>query len=94
LLSGLDRRPNLGVDEPAEMPDVVRGDRDDVARTDRKEGLPGHNIVELPKLSVREMVLQERPHAVRHRHHANLGLTAVRTALALDPELALPEDVL
>ena len=33
--SGLDRRPNLGVDEPAEMPDVVRGDRDDVARTDR-----------------------------------------------------------
>jgi hypothetical protein len=41
------------------------------------------------------MVLQERPRAVRHRYHANLGLTAVRTALALDPELALlPEDVL
>jgi len=95
LLSGLDRRPNLGADEPAEMPDVVRGESDDVARTDRKEGLPGHNILELPKLSVREMVLQERPREVRHRHHANLGLTAVRTALALDPELALlPEDVL
>jgi hypothetical protein len=71
------------------MPEVVRGDRDDVARTDRKEGLPGHTIVELPKLSVREIVLQERPHAVRHRYHANLGLTALRTALALDPELAL-----
>ena len=77
------------------MPDVVRDDRDDVARTDRKEGLPGRTIVELPKLSVREIVLQERPHAVRPRHHANLGLTAVRTALVLDPELALlPDDVL
>ncbi len=42
------------------MPNVVRGDRDDVARTDRKEGLPGHTVVELPKFSVREMVLQER----------------------------------
>ncbi len=95
LLSGLDRRPNLASTNRPRCPTVVRGDRDDLARTDRKEGLPGHNIVELPKLSVREMVLQERPHAVRHRHHANLGLTAVRTALALDPELALlPEDVL
>ena len=42
-----------------------------------------------------EVVLQERPHAVRHRHHADLGLLAVGAALALDPELALlPEDVL
>ena len=38
---------------------------------------------------------QECPHAVRHRHHADLGLLTVRAALALEPELALlPEDVL
>ena len=39
-------------------------------------------------------MLQECPHAVRHRHHADLGLLTVRAALALDLELALlPEDV-
>src|SRR5271157_3900003 len=50
LLSGLDRRPNLGVDEPAEMPDVVRGDRDDIASTDRKEGLSRKDGVSLERL--------------------------------------------
>ena len=42
-----------------------------------------------------EVVLQQGPHAVGHRHDADLGLLAVGAALALDPELALlPEDVL
>src|SRR5271157_4428357 len=41
---------NLGVDEPAEMPDVVRDDRDDVARTDRKEGLSRKDGVSVERL--------------------------------------------
>src|SRR5271157_2927225 len=41
---------NLGVDEPAEMPDVVRGDRDDIASTDRKEGLSRKDGVSLERL--------------------------------------------
>ena len=41
------------------------------------------------------MVLQACPHAVGHRYHADLGLLAIRAALALEPELALlPDDVL
>jgi len=47
------------------------------------------------RLLQREVVLQECPHAVGRRHHADLGLLAVLAALDLDPELALlPEDVL
>src|SRR5208282_6326137 len=47
------------------------------------------------RLLQREVVLQERPHTAGHRHHADLGPFTVRTALALEPELALlPEDVL
>jgi hypothetical protein len=48
-LSGLDRRPNLRVDEPAEMPDVVRRDRDDVARTDCKKGLSCEDAVSVER---------------------------------------------
>ncbi len=61
----------------------------------RLDDVLGAPRLDRERLLQREAVLQECPHAVGRRHHADLGLLAVRTALALDPELALlPEDVL
>ncbi len=77
---------------PRHMRTHVLGDSRAVGH--RLDDVLGTTHLDRERLPPREIVLQERPHAVRPRHHANLGLTAVRTALDLDPELALlPEDV-
>ena len=46
----VDCRPKLGVDGAAEMADVVRGDRHDVARTDCEEGLIRKDNVSVERL--------------------------------------------
>src|SRR3954454_14486745 len=71
----------------------VPGDRRAVGY--RPDDVLGPPRLDRERLLQREVVLEERPYAVGHRHHADLGLLAEGSAFALDPELALlPQDVL